>query len=192
MTTLFNGLKGFNTTEEMTLFLFNEVRRTAKRQTSGKWFDAEDLESYLMIKVWTAISNNVNLQNEAGIRRVIKLRSIDFFKSPKNNGRDFSFFSDLESSDDEGNSQSFEECFASNQTSVEDTVINGNDGQGFLSTLSDVHRQILELKMDGYNQKDICSIVYPTLSYEGARKSVQRQMKAITELALDYGFEDIY
>lgn len=187
---MINVLKGFNNKEEMELFIFEEVKKSAKRQTAGRWFDASDLESYLMIKVWAEVTNNAHMQNEAGIRRIIKLRSTDFFKSPKNIGRDYSNFSAMSMSDDEGSETAFEETFADNAPSVEEVVINGNDGQGFMESLKDEYRQILELKVDGFNQKDICAIVYPDMAYESSRKKIQRAMKAIAELALDFGFED--
>jgi DNA-directed RNA polymerase specialized sigma24 family protein len=181
----------FATTEEMDKFIFTEVKRVANRQTAGRYFDASDLESYLMVRVWNEITVNPHLQNEAGIRRVTKLRSIDFFKSPKNNHRDYSNFSALSASDNEGNEQAFEETFNSGSASIDDTVIDGNLGDAFLATLSDKHRQILELKIDGFDIKEIASIVFPELSYESSRKSVRRNLQAITELALDFGLEEI-
>lgn len=181
-------VKGFATKQELEVFIFEEVQKSAKRQTAGRWFDASDLESYLMIKVWAEVMNNAHMQNEAGVRRIIKLRSVDFFKSPKNIGRDYSNFSAMGMSDDEGSETAFEETFVDNAPSVEDTVINSKDGQEFLVTLKEDYRRILELTVDGYNQKDICGIVYPTMAYESSRKKVQRAMKEIGELALDFGF----
>ena len=178
----------FTTIEEMNEFLVSEVKKASKRASYNSNVNEADLESYLMIRVWTHVMNNEKYQTVTGIRQVIKSRVINFLKSPTNHHSDVDVFSSLSSSDDEGNESDYEVI---HHAQIEDTVIDGNLGQAFLTTLSDTHRQILELKIDGFQVKEIASVVFPNHSYESARKSVNRNLKAITELALDFGLEEI-
>lgn len=185
-----NLVKGFETVEEMNTFIVEEVKKASVRHTFNVSADASDLESYLMIRVWTSIMNNPTYQTERGVRMVIKSRVTNFFNSPSNYNSDIDLFSTLTNADDEGSETAFEERFVATDASVEDKVIDGNSGHAFLDSLSAEHKKILELKVDGYNQKDICAIVYPTMAYESSRKKIQRAMKAIMELALDFGLEE--
>lgn len=183
-------VKGFDTKAEMEQFILDEVRKASIRHTFNNGTDASDLESYLMIRVWTSVMNNPTYQNERGVRMIIKHRVTNFFNSPTNYNSDVDLFSTLTSSDNEGSETSFEEKYVASSTPFEDSLIERESGQGFLGTLCVEHRKILALKVDGYNIKDICEIVYPNMAYESSRKKVKRAMDKITELALDFGLED--
>ena len=190
MINMSNLVKGFENNEDMNNFVVEEVRKASVRHTFNVSADSSDLESYLMIRVWTSVMNNPQYQTERGVRMIIKSRVTNFFNSPSNYNSDIDLFSTLTRSDSEGSETAFEDKFVAQDDSVEDKVINGYSGLAFLASLSDEHKQILELKVDGFNQKDICSIVYPTMAYESSRKKIQRSMKAIMESALDFGLED--
>lgn len=183
-------VKGFDNKAEMEQFILDEVRKASVRHTFNIGTDSSDLESYLMIRVWTSVMNNPQYQTERGVRMIIKSRVTNFFNSPTNYNSDIDLFSTLTSSDNEGSETAFEEKFVATEASIEDSLIARESGQGFLDSLCAEHRHILELKVDGYNQKDICSIVYPNMAYESSRKKIQRAMKAIMELALDFGLEE--
>lgn len=183
-------VKGFENNEEMNSFILDEVRKASVRHTYNIGTDSSDLESYLMLRVWTSVMNNPSYQTERGVRMIIKSRVTNFFNSPTNYNSDVDLFSTLTSSDNEGSETGFEEKFVVQDASLEETIIDGNGGQAFIETLSDEYRQILELKVDGYNIKDICSIVYPEMAYESSRKKVNRAVAKIMDLALDFGLED--
>src|SRR5574339_66928 len=105
MTTLTNT---FTSIEEMNDFIVAEVKKASKRASYNNSVNADDLESYLMIRVWTHVMNKEKYQTVTGVRQVIKSRVINFLKSPTNHHSDVDVFSSLSSSDDEGNESDYE------------------------------------------------------------------------------------
>lgn len=182
-----NTVKEFKSTEEMAAYILAEVQKASIRFAHNNNFDATDLESFLVSNVWFTVIKNPAYQNPRGIHQIIKTRTLNFLESPTNRNIDVDLFSTLARNDDEGNEVAFEETFVANGVSVEESVISDNDESDFISSLSETHRRILELKVEGYNQKDICQLVYPTLAYESARKKIQRDMKVIERLATEFG-----
>lgn len=206
-------LTGFTSTEEMELFLFEEVKRNARRSTASSFHNADDLESYLMVSVWNFVTKNEKYQTQKGIRQVIKTRTLDFYKSPKQNP-DHLTFSALGSQDDEGSETDFESTFNSGDVTIDATIVDAELLNGFLASLNDRQRLIVELRagiissLDSEQMRTFEEIISKQQSTKKAgevylsnsdiakivgihRNHITKNLNAISEKALDFGLEEL-
>lgn len=204
-------LNGFTNAEEMESFIVSEVQKASKRKTIGTRNDSSDLESYLMIRVWNFVMNNPKYQTQKGVRQVINSRVTNFFNS-SNNSDDLTF-SALTSSDDEGSETDFESTFVTGETTIDTTVVESELLNGFLNTLTDRQRLIVELRagiLESLNaeQYAIASAIMTKQSAKVAgevylsnsdiakivgihRNHITKNLNAISEKALDFGLEEL-
>lgn len=212
MTNLNVNTNTFASTEEMNDFIVSEVQKAAMKNALNTYHNASDIESYLMAYVWAKVSNNPRYQTKKGVRQYIKKRLLDYFKSPIQNQKDVSTFSALSSNDDEGNESDFEGIYNSpNQVDLESSVIEGSLINGFMSSLSDRHRLIIELRagiltslshaemsiakeiMDKQSAKEFGEVYLSNSDIAKivgiSRVNVQKNLDRISEKALDFGLE---
>lgn len=202
----------FTSIEEMNDFLFTAVKKASVKYTYGTHINADDMESYVMIRTWNYISKNEEYQTKKGIQQRIKSYVLDFLKSPVQNS-DSLTFSSLSSSDDEGSESDFESTYEStNQVNIADTVTEGTLLTDFLATLTDRQRVIVELRsgilsslsasemttakeiMDKQSSKKTGEVYLSNTDIAKiigiGRAKVQNHIARISELALDFGLED--
>lgn len=201
-------------------FIVSEVKKVANRsaRTSTFNFDETDLESYVTIRVWTYVTTKydetINPNIEAYIRGLIKQFTMNFLKSPNNVHTDVDSFSSLSSTDGEGNESDFESTYEDTSVvSIEESVCEQTLTNGFMDTLSDRHRTIVELRagildnlsadqllialeiMDKQASKKGYGEVYLSNSDIAKivgihRNHVTKNIDKIVEQALDFGLED--
>lgn len=203
---------GFTNAEEMESFIVSEVQKSSRKSTLGTRHDSSDLESFLMIRVWNFVKKNEKYQTKKGIRQVIKTRTLDFFKSPVQNSEELTF-SALTSSDDEGSETDFESTFVTGEATIDTTVVESELLNGFLNTLNDRQRLIIELRagiLESLNaeQYAIASAIMTKQSAKVAgevylsnsdiakivgihRNHITKNLNAISEKALDFGLEEL-
>jgi hypothetical protein len=181
----------YGSLEWVSYYTLEVMKRYASRSAIGTYHNASDIEDYLMEYAYEYIMDNPRFQSEKGIRQVVKSRITDYFKSPTQNLTNTYSFSALSSQDDEGSEVDFESSHVEESTIFSDSSVDSLQLKAFLCSLSEKHRTILLMDSNNFDFREIGEAVFPDLSYSSARKSVQRNLKQITELALDFGLEEL-
>lgn len=162
------------------------VKEVTERSKILAWrykLDADELCSFLIAEVWTEVSRKETMANIKGIRRIIKLRTIDYIRDIArfNEEITFSSLSKNGQTNDSFERGSWEEWYGTKPyTTKPDVTILLSD---FVKTLTSKQSKVLSMKVGGYSVNDISEFL------DIHRNSVRNILKQIKELALDYGLE---
>lgn len=159
-----------------------ESKRVANKMAAklGKSFDDSELYSFLVYEVYNQIVDKTDFHNIRGIRSTINLYTLNFIKTESrfNNQTVFSSFA---RKDEYGEGHSFEETLTSDDIPIAEQFALSSDLDGFIHTLTERQRQILELVTEGYGTNDICEMLNISIN------TPKNTMKKIRQLALQYG-----
>jgi ATP/maltotriose-dependent transcriptional regulator MalT len=167
-----------------------ETTRSARKIVAKYGMNPEEsteLTSFLTTEIWSELHKKRELQTLAMVRRLIKLRQVDYFRNKGRFDNQTPFCAFDHDSENSGDGQSSKtmtlETRVKSNVNVESEVLMSNDLQSFLLSLNTRQRQILNLINQGYGNNEICQILDVSIN------TPKNTMKKVRELALAFGLK---
>ena len=180
--------------EELGQTIVTEVERYSKRTTFKYGMSIEEwseLASFLNTELWCELHSKPELHNIRIVRRLINLRTVDYFRNKGRFDNQTPFIAfQIEGRNHTTGEMSVEDSFQFDmkleQPSVEDQLILSQELTSFISTLSKREKQILKLVSEGYRKNEICGMLGISIN------TPKNTMKKIKEKAIDFGLESLF
>lgn len=177
------------TVNELGQTIVEEVKRKSKitifkyGMSQEEW---SELSSFLCTELWVELHNKPELHNIRIVRRLINLRTVDYFRSKKrfNNQLPFSTFT-CDKEESQFGVEFQYDWFMEDDVNVEKDYIMNQELTSFISTLSERQQQVLKLVVEGYQKQEICEKLGISIN------TPKNTMKKIKEKAISFGLESL-
>jgi RNA polymerase sigma factor (sigma-70 family) len=177
--------------DELGQTIVSEVKKKARFTILKYGMNHEEwseLSSFLCTELWCELHNKSELHNIRIVRRLINLRTVDYFRSKGRFDNQIPFCGfehdkghNKEETND-GEAIIFEEIMKSN-VNIEDNLTTSDELKSFIETLNKREKQILTLVYEGYEKQEICEKLGVSIN------TPRNTMKRIRNKAIEYGIK---
>lgn len=175
--------------DELGQTIVEEVKKKSKitifkyGMSQEEW---SELSSFLNTELWVELHSKPELHNIRIVRRLINLRTVDYFRNKArfNNQTPFSFFT-CDKEDSQFGVEFQYDWFMEDDTDLEKDYIMNQELTSFISTLSKREKQVLKLVTEGYQKQEICDMLGISIN------TPRNTMKKVKQKAIDFGLESL-